>query len=297
MGVYGVEGSKPGASAVATWLTHKTRGLTERGYGRLLGEAVVTCKKLYCYWATLTAPDSELIVVPLMRLPAEKEGGGAEDDRGAEVLHLGVSNEELIKDQDAVKLLKKLGADRMINAFACNFRIGGKPNNNVVEANYLNERIFKQLSVTSMADVVTERPLSLTQSSFGEKEYGSELTESFRTIAEEEVKACFGDGYLRTDDIVEEMNALRPYSRLRRTRASMEFAGRVWASTDADVLEYRRPARGEADLYRDRAVDELAVQRIMRDIMPHELAAANDLAEEVLQVFILTAANVQSRLG
>lgn len=77
----------------------------------------------------------------------------------------------------------------------------------------------------------------------------------------------------------------------------MEFAGRVGASTDADVLEYRRPARGEADLDRDRAVDELAVQRIMRDIMPHELAAANDLAEEVLQVLILTAANVQSRLG
>lgn len=42
-----------------------------------------------------------------------------------------------------------------------------------VEANYLNERIFKRLSVTSMDDVVTERPLFLTQSSFGEKEYGS----------------------------------------------------------------------------------------------------------------------------
>lgn len=46
MGVYGVEGSKPGASAVATWLTHKTLGLTEHGYGRLLGEAVFTCTKV-----------------------------------------------------------------------------------------------------------------------------------------------------------------------------------------------------------------------------------------------------------
>lgn len=99
-----------------------------------------------------------------------------------------------------------------------------------VEANYLNERIFKRLSVTSMGDVVKERPLFLTQSTFGEKEYGSclqnykrrlqlddgsgrgahgdlkflvnvtmspwptdssflsGLTESFREIAEEEVK-------------------------------------------------------------------------------------------------------------
>lgn len=46
MGVYGVEGSKPGASAVATWLTHKTLGLHEHGYGRLLGEAVFTCTKV-----------------------------------------------------------------------------------------------------------------------------------------------------------------------------------------------------------------------------------------------------------
>lgn len=46
MGVYGVEGSKPGAAAVATWLTHKMLKLTPNGYGRLLGEAVFTCTKV-----------------------------------------------------------------------------------------------------------------------------------------------------------------------------------------------------------------------------------------------------------
>ncbi|KAG6354646.1 hypothetical protein INS49_004664 [Diaporthe citri] len=237
MGVYGVEGSKPGASAVATWLTHKTLGLHERGYGRLLGEPSLHApRQLYCYWATLTAPDSDLIVVPLIRLPTEKEG---KDQKQIEEQKdyirkqiLGVSNEELTKDEKALELLKKLGGDLMINAFACNFRIDGKPNTNVVEANYLNERIFKRLSVTSVDDVVTERPLFLTQSSFGEKEYGSclqhykrrlqlddgsgrgahgdlkflvnvtmspwptdspflsALAESFREIAEEEVKRC-----------------------------------------------------------------------------------------------------------
>ncbi|KAF3762117.1 pyridoxal-dependent decarboxylase conserved domain protein [Cryphonectria parasitica EP155] len=235
MGVYGVEGSKPGASAVATWLTHKTLGLHESGYGRLLGEAVFTCTKLYCYWATLTEPTSDLIVVPLIRLPAEKEGGDQQKiEEQKDYIRkriLGVSNENLIKDKEAVKLLKKLGGDLMINAFACNFKIDGKPNRNVVEANYLNERIFKRLSVTSMDDIVAERPLFLTQSKFGDKKYGSclrhykrrlqlndgrggaqgdltflvnvtmspwptdssflsELTESFRKIAEEEVERC-----------------------------------------------------------------------------------------------------------
>lgn len=68
MGVYGVEGSKPGASPVAVWLTHKTFGLSADGdnevisdaeaskekkpcsvapgYARLLGEALFTCTKV-----------------------------------------------------------------------------------------------------------------------------------------------------------------------------------------------------------------------------------------------------------
>lgn len=46
MGVYGVEGSKPGAAAVATWLTHRMLKLNPDGYGRLLGEAVFTCTKV-----------------------------------------------------------------------------------------------------------------------------------------------------------------------------------------------------------------------------------------------------------
>lgn len=46
MGVYGVEGSKPGASAVATWLTHQSLGLDKEGYGRLLGEAIFSCTKV-----------------------------------------------------------------------------------------------------------------------------------------------------------------------------------------------------------------------------------------------------------
>lgn len=46
MGVYGVEGRKPGAAAVATWLTHRMLKIQPEGYGRLLGEAVFTCTKV-----------------------------------------------------------------------------------------------------------------------------------------------------------------------------------------------------------------------------------------------------------
>jgi hypothetical protein len=83
--------------------------------------------QLYFHWATLNRPEDDSIVVPLIRLPIERNGRSAEDvekekDRIREKI-LGVSNEDLFKDEETWELLETLGGDLMINAFACNFRI------------------------------------------------------------------------------------------------------------------------------------------------------------------------------
>lgn len=46
IGVYGVEGSKPGAAAMAAWLSNQTIGLDPTGYGMLLGEAAFTSARV-----------------------------------------------------------------------------------------------------------------------------------------------------------------------------------------------------------------------------------------------------------
>ncbi|KAF4501132.1 L-tyrosine decarboxylase [Fusarium agapanthi] len=155
---------------------------------KLLGEAIFTCTKLYCHWAILTKPEDDLIVVPLIRLPIERNGGSAEDvakekERIRKKI-LGVNNEDLFKDEEAWELLETLSGDIMINAFACNFRINGKPNTNIVEANYLSERIFQRLSYTIEDDEtpISDRPLFLTSSSFGEKAYGKCMTNFKRCL-------------------------------------------------------------------------------------------------------------------
>jgi glutamate/tyrosine decarboxylase-like PLP-dependent enzyme len=52
IGVYGVEGSKPGAAAMSTWLSNKTIGLNPDGYGRLLGEAAFTSARVsFLLWS------------------------------------------------------------------------------------------------------------------------------------------------------------------------------------------------------------------------------------------------------
>ncbi|KAK0701996.1 pyridoxal phosphate-dependent transferase [Lasiosphaeria miniovina] len=194
MGVYGVEGSKPGASAAATWLTHKTIGFQEDGYKRLLGEAVFTCTKLYCYWATMTKDEDDFLVVPLIQLPSEKpQAKGikpadpedsedrtkrieAEKERIRKKI-LDARTEDLVEDKESWAFLAKLGGDLMINAFACNFKVDGKPNTDVGEANYLNQRLFQRLSISAMGDLENKNPpIILTSSVFGEKAYGKCLS-------------------------------------------------------------------------------------------------------------------------
>ncbi|KAF8892114.1 pyridoxal phosphate-dependent transferase [Infundibulicybe gibba] len=181
IGVYGVEGSKPGAAAVATWLSHRVIGLTPAGYGTLLGEATFSCTKLYCHWATMSTKNSDLVVVPFNMLPAEAQGKGSQVvEEQKEFIRkriLGsISNTDLYNDKEAWELVEELAGDLMINAFACNFRIGGKINDDVDEANFLNSRIFTKLAIQSTGDNVQERPLILTSTTLKQKEYGGCLT-------------------------------------------------------------------------------------------------------------------------
>ncbi|KAI0380541.1 hypothetical protein F5Y04DRAFT_257607 [Hypomontagnella monticulosa] len=131
----------------------------------------------------MTGPQDDLIVVPLNRLPSERNGEDVEEEkRFIREKILGVSNEQLVNDKETFKRMAELGSDLMINAFACNFKIKGVPNQDVGEASYLNERIFQRLSVTKMDDVVGDRPLFLTSSSFEEEAYGRCLVDFKRRL-------------------------------------------------------------------------------------------------------------------
>lgn len=82
------------------------------------------------------APQSDsdsLIVVPLIRLPSEKNKGDvdAEKKRIREKI-LARDNQALFEDKDTWNFLCELGGDLMINAFACNFKLNGKVNQDVV---------------------------------------------------------------------------------------------------------------------------------------------------------------------
>lgn len=90
---------------------------------------------MYCHWATLAMDEPELIIVPFKMLPGESshDWDSAEVKLERECIRqtfLGGKNE---KSTDfSSELFKDLGGDLMINVLACNFRINGESNTDVV---------------------------------------------------------------------------------------------------------------------------------------------------------------------
>ncbi|PCH38473.1 hypothetical protein WOLCODRAFT_97200 [Wolfiporia cocos MD-104 SS10] len=235
MGVFGLEGSKPGAAPVAAYVAHEVLGLHRGGYGALLGEAMFTSVKMYSHWVTMGLDSHTLLVTPLTMLPAERDGAGAEaveaQRRYIRECITNRPNRELVQDAEAMTLVKQMGSDLSINAFACNFRVsrGGPPNRDVAEASYLNARIIERLSVTRVDDEAQSKPLILMGTELDSERYGeclrkfkgrlgldedddaplaglcnvsmsvfpttgnfvAEMAEAFRKVAEEEVENCW----------------------------------------------------------------------------------------------------------
>lgn len=179
MGVFGLEGSKPGAAPVAAYLSNEVIGLHRGGYGGLLGEAMFTSVKMYAHWATMTLESDTLIVVPLNMLPAEREGKSVEEVEAQRAFIrrniVDRPNHELVRDAEAMYLARMMGSDLSINAFACNFRLsrGGPPNQDVAEASYLNKRIIERLSVTKVDDEAQKKPVLLMGSELDHERYGA----------------------------------------------------------------------------------------------------------------------------
>ena len=69
----------------------------------------------------------------------------------------------------------------MINAFACNFRAkaGGEINDDVVAANFLNQRLYDRLSVRRTRDVINDRPIIIIRTEFKASAYKGTL-EAFK---------------------------------------------------------------------------------------------------------------------
>lgn len=165
MGIYGLEGSKPGAAPAAIWTAHQVIPLDRSGYGQILGECTFSTKIYYCYWLTLANESDDFRIETLIPLPQQIYGKDGKTIIAAgkpQILDyirtyiIGKSNEEIAANGDAIALLQQIGSDVLINSFVVNFRKNGKWNTDIKLINDLNTALFNKFSITSPEQVLKD---------------------------------------------------------------------------------------------------------------------------------------------
>ncbi|MDV2998037.1 MAG: hypothetical protein N4J56_007742 [Chroococcidiopsis sp. SAG 2025] len=155
VGIYGIEGSKPGAAAAAVYLSHRVIRPSKSGYGKIIGQALFSCKKLYARLLCMARPEDPFVVVPVPRLPAEAKG--ADIKQQIQFIRdriVGKTNEEIINHTGAMALLAEIGPDENILAYAFNFKTAsGTLNPDLAQANRLNKALYDRLSINPGHDI------------------------------------------------------------------------------------------------------------------------------------------------
>ena len=185
VGIYGVEGSKPGAAAASVWLAHRVIRPDRSGYGRILGQCMWTSKRLFCRLATLDDP--RFLVTPFNRTPAERAHApakelAAERDQLRRFATLDNPGLQALLDGDAAAraLFGQLGSDQVILAFALvPRRADGTPDPDLARANALNDRVFALCSVIEPLADLAGLDLILTSSRFDAAVYGQGFVDRF----------------------------------------------------------------------------------------------------------------------
>lgn len=188
VGVYGIEGSKPGAAAAGVYLSHAMIRPDKSGYGKLLGKCIFNSKRLYAELVSLDGTDDYIKVVPFQRLPCEKENRG-DHARAEEVAYIRKNfvpreNNELVafmlNDQKALNLFKELGSDQNIVSYAVNFKTSAGWNTDAALMNEVNTAIYQALSISTFdGGTVPKNPMFVTSSAFDVHSYGQSFVDAY----------------------------------------------------------------------------------------------------------------------
>ena len=185
VGIYGVEGSKPGSAAAAVWLAHRVIRPDRSGYGRILGQCMWTSKRLFCRLHTLDDPRFRITL--FNQTPAERarrSDADLEEERRAIRRFVDVDNAGLeallLADPAAKALFTSLGSDQVILAFALNFRqADGRLNDDLERVNAFNDRVFSHCSLIEPRADVSDLGLVLTSSRYEPRVYGHHFVDAF----------------------------------------------------------------------------------------------------------------------
>jgi hypothetical protein len=185
VGVYGVEGSKPGAAAAAVYFSHKVIRPNVDGYGKLSGECFFNAKRLYAALVCLNIANLPFFIVPLVPIPAIQQGlSPAQVQAQYEFIRdriVNKTNQQLLADAEAFALFKELGGDQTIITYIYNYyNSDSTPNSNMKKVNDLNNAIYRTFSYKPGEDNTQQTEIVVTSSAFTREANGDNLVNSLR---------------------------------------------------------------------------------------------------------------------
>ena len=184
VGIYGIEGSKPGAAAAAVYLSHRVIRPNQSGYGKILGRTLFNSKRLYAALVTLPTEDDPFVIEAIQRLPAVQRGESG-PKVAAELARIKKeiadrTNDEILADAKTMQLFRELGSDQNIVSYAFNFLVDGQRNEDVGKLNALNKAVFTELSLGRDLGRVPETKMFVTSSDADPAVYGATIVDDFR---------------------------------------------------------------------------------------------------------------------
>jgi len=188
VGVYGIEGSKPGAAAAGVYLSHAIIRPDQSGYGKLLGKCIFNSKRFYAQLMAIAGENECFKVVPFQRLPAQKQGkSDAEIAAQLAMIRSEIvprENDELLEyfatNPDAQEVFREMGSDQNIVTYSLNFRTADGWNSDVALANDFNTAMFQALSIGKYdGGTVPKQPMFVTSSSFEVSDYGQKFVDAY----------------------------------------------------------------------------------------------------------------------
>jgi len=174
VGIYGVEGSRPGACAAGVFLSHAVIRPSASGYGKLLNRVLFNTKLFYLHVLSLARPDDPFVVVPLAPLPP----GNNNVDAAALLDRIRKEGCDKVPADD-LNLFNELGPDQNIVDYTFNLRYpNGMVNNNLDLLNKLNSGIYDRLHVHP-GDDVEKYDLMITQTQMSTGDYGQPFIDAY----------------------------------------------------------------------------------------------------------------------
>ena len=127
----------------------------------------------------MSTPDTDFRVRTLIKPPGEDDDSNLPDFRSLIKKNFYEDEEGNVVgkySEQHRQLVTIMGSDLAINTFAVNFRVNGEINQDVIEANDLNTRIYNRCSIVDMATDINTRPIILTSTQLSQKSYQKCLT-------------------------------------------------------------------------------------------------------------------------